>query len=72
VKLNARDNGLLFAPFANKLRNYKKYVDLKALNVHYDFGTEVAGMEAPWGKVQFVFQYDEKKVKKPLHKTLKS
>ncbi|MGD6793847.1 ABC transporter substrate-binding protein [Metabacillus indicus] len=62
---NAKDNGLLFGPFANKLPNYNEYVDSKALNVQYDFGTKVDGMEAPWGKVQFVFQYDEKKVENP-------
>ncbi|MBY6035800.1 ABC transporter substrate-binding protein [Fictibacillus nanhaiensis] len=62
---NAKENGLLFGPFANKLPNVNKYVDTKDLNVQYDFGTEVENMEAPWGKVQFAYQYDEAKVTNP-------
>lgn len=62
---NAKDNNLLFGPFANGLPNVKKYVDTQSLDVQYDFGTKVEGLEAPWGKVQFVFQYDENKVPEP-------
>ncbi|WP_257349276.1 ABC transporter substrate-binding protein [Pseudalkalibacillus decolorationis] len=62
---NAKENDLLFGPFANQLPNVKKYVDTEALDVKYDFGTKVDGMEAPWGKVQFVYQYDQAKVPNP-------
>ncbi len=62
---NAKDNGLLFGPFVAKMPNYKKYVDAKSLDIQYDFGTKTEGLEAPWGKVQFVYQYDEKKVPNP-------
>lgn len=62
---NAKMNELLFGPFAEALPNVEEYVDTEALDVQYDFGTAVKGMEAPWGKVQFVFQYDEAKVPNP-------
>ncbi|WP_231620694.1 ABC transporter substrate-binding protein [Fictibacillus sp. 7GRE50] len=62
---NAKDNGLLFGPFVDKMPNYKKYVDAKSLDIQYDFGTKTEGLEAPWGKVQFVYQYDEEKVPNP-------
>ncbi|WP_034551973.1 ABC transporter substrate-binding protein [Carnobacterium funditum] len=62
---NAKKNELLFGPFSNQLPNVKNYVDTKALDVLYDFGTKVDGMEAPWGKVQFVFQYDQNKLADP-------
>ncbi|WP_042276694.1 ABC transporter substrate-binding protein [[Clostridium] dakarense] len=49
----AKDNDLLFGPFVEKLPNYKNYVDIKSEGVNIDFGTNVDGMEAPWGKAQF-------------------
>lgn len=60
-----RKNELLFGPFSNQLPNVKNYVNTKALDVLYDFGTKVDGMEAPWGKVQFVFHYDQNKLADP-------
>jgi putative spermidine/putrescine transport system substrate-binding protein len=62
---NAKEFELLYGPFSEKLPNYQNYVDTESLDVQYDFGTEVEGLEAPWGKVQFVFLYDEEKVKTP-------
>ncbi|UJF16639.1 ABC transporter substrate-binding protein [Jeotgalibaca sp. MA1X17-3] len=62
---NAKENDLLFGPFSNQLPNVMNYVDTEALDVRYDFGTKVEGMEVPWGKVQFVFQYDQNKIAKP-------
>ncbi|WP_226666347.1 ABC transporter substrate-binding protein [Metabacillus litoralis] len=62
---NAKENDLLFGPFSNQLPNVQEFVDNEALDVTYDFGTKVDGFEAPWGKVQFVFQYDESKVENP-------
>ncbi|WP_417897729.1 ABC transporter substrate-binding protein [Bacillus haimaensis] len=62
---NAKDNELLVGPFTEKLPNVQEYVDTESLDIKYDFGTEVEGMEAPWGKVQFVYFYDEEKVAAP-------
>lgn len=60
---NARDNGLLGAPFTEQLPNYQAFVDPK--DTGYDFGTPTEGLEAPWGKVQFVFLYDAAKLPDP-------
>ncbi|WP_223701643.1 ABC transporter substrate-binding protein [Sutcliffiella deserti] len=62
---NAKDNELLFGPFTEKLPNVQEFVDTESLDIQYDFGTEVEGLEAPWGKVQFVYFYDEEKVADP-------
>ncbi|MCA1031492.1 ABC transporter substrate-binding protein [Bacillus timonensis] len=62
---NAKKNGLLFGPMSEKLPNVQKYIDRESLDVQYDFGTAVEGLEAPWGKVQFVFLYDSAKVSEP-------
>lgn len=63
--LNAKNNDLLFGPFTEVLPNYQNYVDTESFDILYDFGTEVAGLEAPWGSAQFVFQYDSSKVANP-------
>lgn len=62
---NAKENELLGGSFATKLPNVQKYVDMDSLDFQYDFGTLVEGLEAPWGKVQFVLIYDEQKVPSP-------
>ncbi|MFE7065127.1 ABC transporter substrate-binding protein [Sutcliffiella sp. NPDC057660] len=62
---NAKDNELLVGPFTEKLPNVQEYVDTESLDIQYDFGTEVEGLEAPWGKVQFVYFYDAEKVADP-------
>ncbi len=62
---NAKNNDLLYGPILDKIPNVDKYVDTDALDVQYDFGTPTEGMEVPWGKVQFVFQYDAAKVPIP-------
>lgn len=62
---NAKDAKLLSQPFVSKLPNYQSFVDQKSPNVTYDFGTPVEGLEAPWGKVQFVFLYDSAKIPTP-------
>ena len=53
----------LFGPYAEKLPNYVKYVD-KAL-ASYDFGYPVDGFEVPYGRAQFVFEYDVAKTTTP-------
>ncbi len=60
---NAREAGLLFGPFAQKLPNIKKYVDPKSMT--HDFGYPVEGYEAPYGRAQFVFEYDTAGVSAP-------
>jgi len=60
---NAREAGLLFGPFAQKLPNIKKYVDPKSMT--HDFGFPVEGYEAPYGRAQFVFEYDTANVSAP-------
>ncbi len=60
---NAYENGLLYGPFAGKLPNFIKYVEPSS--VEYDFGYPVKGFEAPWGRAQFVFEYDSSKIKDP-------
>lgn len=59
----ARENDLLFGPFAEKLPNFVKYVEKR--QAAYDFGYPVEGYEAPFGRTQFVFEYDSAKIKTP-------
>ena len=61
---NAMKAGVLFGPFAERLPNFRKYVSAKA--VADDFGFPVRGYEAPWGRAQFVFEYDSAKISDPL------
>jgi putative spermidine/putrescine transport system substrate-binding protein len=60
---NAKEAGLLFGPFRPKLPNVKQYVDPES--VAFDFGYPVEGYEAPYGRAQFVFEYDTKTVSTP-------
>lgn len=61
----ARENGLLFGPFTSTLPNYKSFVEEEGATFMTDFGYPTDGFEAPWGKAQFVFVYNEKKVGTP-------
>lgn len=61
----AKESKVLSESFTDKLSNYKKYVDSNSNDVKYDFGEETKGMEAPFGKVQFVYIYNSEKVKNP-------
>jgi putative spermidine/putrescine transport system substrate-binding protein len=60
---NAMENGLLFGPFTQKLPNYTNYID--PATVDPDFGTPVRNFEAPYGRAQFVFEYDSAIIKDP-------
>lgn len=53
----------LFGPYAEALPNYQKYVD-KALAAN-DFGYPTEGYETPYGKAQFVFEYDTARTTTP-------
>ncbi|WP_243122840.1 ABC transporter substrate-binding protein [Haloimpatiens lingqiaonensis] len=61
----AKDNSLLWGSFVDKLPNYNKYIDKSAKDMTKDFGEDTNGLEAPWGKAQFVLVYDSDKVKNP-------
>lgn len=58
----AREEALLFGPFAEKLPNFKYVNPESAVS---DFGYPVEGYEAPYGKAQFVLEYDSAVTKKP-------
>jgi putative spermidine/putrescine transport system substrate-binding protein len=60
---NANENGLLYGPFAGKLPNFREYVNPDSVKL--DFGYPVNGYEAPWGRAQFVFEYDSARIKNP-------
>ncbi|MDK2917730.1 MAG: putative spermidine/putrescine transport system substrate-binding protein [Candidatus Petromonas sp.] len=60
----AKENGLLYGPFVDKLPNYNKYVDTESIEVKYDFGFPVEGYEAPYGKAQLVMIGDKAKIDK--------
>jgi len=51
-----REAEALFGPYAEKLPNYNQYVDKEL--AAYDFGFPVEGYETPYGKAQFVFEFD--------------
>ena len=60
---NAKTNDLLLGAFTPLLPNFQQYIDETLYQ--YDFGTAVDHLEAPWGRVQFVFHYDSEKVSVP-------
>ncbi|WP_059103047.1 ABC transporter substrate-binding protein [Shouchella shacheensis] len=62
---NAKENELLAQPFVEKLPNYQTYIDGENPAFLTDFGTATEGLEAPWGRVQFVFFYDSAKIDSP-------
>ena len=59
---NAMENDLLHGPITPKLPNFR-YVD--PATVKYDFGFPVRGYEAPYGRAQFVFEYDTATIATP-------
>lgn len=61
----AMDNELLFGPFVDKLPNFQNLVDTTSLDVLYDFGKEINGYEAPYGKAQFVMEYNSDYITTP-------
>lgn len=61
----AKESKVLSESFTDKLSNFKKYIDSNSNDIKYDFGEETKGMEAPFGKVQFVYIYNSEKVKNP-------
>ncbi|AIY05442.1 ABC transporter, substrate-binding protein [Planococcus sp. PAMC 21323] len=61
----AKDNELLWGSFSGQLPNFNDFVDKEAPEIANDFGEPVEGLEAPWGKAQFVFVHDESKSPNP-------
>lgn len=61
----AKKQGFLFGPFTDKLPNFNDYVDGESADVKYDFGEPTEGLEAPYGKAQFVFVYDSAIIPNP-------
>lgn len=62
---NAKENGLLYGPWAQQVPNYN-LLDLdnkETLTV--DFAVPTDGYELPWGMAQLVFQYDSEYVEQP-------
>lgn len=62
---NAKENELLYTHFTKYLPNIQAYVDSENIHVHYDQGTEIEGLEAPWGSAQFTFFYDQEHIVSP-------
>ena len=61
----AKENKMLYGPFATKLPNYNKYVNPNAPDNTLDFGYTTEGYEVPYGRAQMVFVYGSSKVKNP-------
>lgn len=60
---NARQTDLLYGPFLHRLPSFAAYYDPEASR--FDFGHPVDGYEAPYGRAQFVFEYDSAKIAAP-------
>lgn len=60
----AKQAGILFGPFAEKLPNFNKYINKDSIEVKSDFGYPVEGYEVPYGKAQLVMVYNGNKVSK--------
>ena len=59
---NAMENGLLQGPISQLLPHFA-LVD--PASVEFDFGYPVKGYEVPYGRAQFVFEYDAAKLPQP-------
>ena len=55
---SAKDNGLLYGPFTQKLPNMESYIDLTAPETLNDFCMPIDGYEAPYAKAQMVMFAD--------------
>ena len=59
---NAKEQELLYGPMTNILPNYNTYLDATSPDILYDYGQEIEGLEAPFGKAQLVFIGDSAKL----------
>ena len=55
---SAKDNGLLYGPFTDKLPNMEAYIDLEDPETINDFCMPIEGYEAPYAKAQMVLYAD--------------
>ena len=55
---SAKDNGLLWGPFTQKLPNMENYIDLTDPETLNDFCMPIDGYEAPYAKAQMVMYAD--------------
>ena len=55
---SAKDNGLLWGPFTDKLPNMESYIDLDDPETLNDFCMPIDGYEAPYAKAQLVMYAD--------------
>ena len=55
---SAKDNGLLYGPFTDKLPNMESYIDLEDPETLNDFCMPIEGYEAPYAKAQMVMYAD--------------
>ena len=55
---SAKDNGLLYGPFTQKLPNMEAYIDLNDPETLNDFCMPIDGYEAPYAKAQMVMYAD--------------
>ena len=55
---SAKDNGLLWGPFTDKLPNMEAYIDLNDPETLNDFCMPIEGYEAPYAKAQMVMFAD--------------
>ena len=55
---SAKENGLLYGPFTDKLPNVEAYIDTKDPETLNDFSMPIEGYEAPYAKAQLVLYND--------------
>ena len=55
---SAKDNGLLWGPFTDKLPNMQSYIDLNDPETLNDFCMPIDGYEAPYAKAQMIMYAD--------------
>lgn len=60
---NAMQASVLFGPFVEKLPNFTAWHDPQ--KSAFDFGFPTRGYEAPYGRAQFVFEYDTARTPEP-------
>ncbi len=55
---SAKENGMLYGPFVDKLPSFQQYIDAESEDVTLDFAYPIEGYEAPYGKAQMVLIAD--------------
>ncbi|WP_367569365.1 ABC transporter substrate-binding protein [Lacrimispora sp.] len=55
---SAKENNMLYGPFADQLPNFQSYIDPESEDVTLDFAYPIEGFEVPYGKAQIVLIAD--------------